>query len=214
MPTGYTSEVHDGKTVALADYLRTCVRAFILDLKDEPFDAPIPERSTYKDEVVANYERQEREALDAIYKLEGMTDAECEALAQAEYDETLARMTGYNDKKKVVEARYRAVLAQLNAWDAPPPLHGVYNFMREQLVKSIEFDCTPFTLPKPPLPGREWRASQMDGAQRAHASASAELVKQREARVRGNAFMETLHAELRRLDQTQAAPDPDKVAPE
>lgn len=199
MPTGYTSEVHDGKTVALADYLRTCVRAFILDLKDEPFDAPIPERSTYKDDVIASYEKQEREALEAIYTLEGMTDAECEAASQAEYDETLARMTGYNDEKKVVEARYRAVLAQLHAWDAPPPLHGVRDFMREQLVKSIEFDCTPFTLPKPPLPGREWRASQMANAQRAHANASAELVKQRESRVRGNAFMEALHAELAAL---------------
>lgn len=202
MPTGYTSDIHAGKDTSLAGYLRCCVRAFILDLKDEPFDAPIPERSTYKDEVVANYERQEREALDAIYKLEGMTDAECDAAAQSEYDAELTRMTGYNEEKKQVEARYRAVLAQLHAWDAPPTLHSVRDFMREQLLQSIAFDCEPFALPDPPLSGRDWRAAKMARAQQAHANASATLVKQREARARGNAFMETLHAELASLAST------------
>lgn len=213
MPTGYTSEVHDGKTVTLADYLRTCVRAFILDMREEPIDAPVPERSTYKDDVVAGYEAKVKAALDDIYELEGLTDAECEDRALAEHNKRVAELTRWNEEKAVVEARYRALLNQIDAWETPHRLRGVRDFMREQLEQSIKWDCSPYELPSAPLSGAEWRDAQVQYSRDAHLRYSADLAKQREGQAHNNAFMETLHAELRRLDESQAAQRPAQDQP-
>lgn len=204
MPTGYTHEIHDGKEVTLADYLRRCVRAFILDCREEPIDAPLPERSTYKDDVVASYEGHVKAALDTIYELEGLTDAECGARSLAEYEARLAQLTKWNEEKAVVEARYRALLDQVNAWETPHRLRGVRDFMREQLESSIKWDCSPYEMPAAPIPGAEWRAEQVEHARQMHTKWSADLAKQREGQANNNAFMETLHAELKRLDASAA----------
>lgn len=200
MPTGYTHEIHDGKEVTLAAYLRRCVRAFILDCRDEPIDAPLPERSTYKDDVVASMEANAKAALDTIYELEGLTDAECDVRALAEHDERVAQITKWNDEKAVVGARYRALLAQIDAWETPHRLAGVRDFMREQLESSIKWDCSPYEMPTAPLSGAEWRAEQVEHARHMHTKWSVDLAKQRAGHAHNNAFMETLHAELRRLD--------------
>lgn len=199
MPTGYTAKIYDGKDATLGGFLRECARGFILDMKDAPADAAIPERSTYKDEVIANHEQYVKEALDTIYRLEGMTDAQCDAEAKAHYDTECARFNEMNAERAAIGERYRAVLTELDAWDAPPPLHALRDFMRDQLVKSIEFDCEPFDLPPAPLSGAEWRAREIAHAQQMHARWSEDLVKQREMKVRGDAFMAALHGELRRL---------------
>ena len=200
MPTGYTNEIYEGKELTLAAYLRRCVRAFILDCREEPIDAPLPERSTYKDDVVASMESHVKAALDTIYELEGLTDAECGARSLAEHEERVAQLTKSNDEKAVVEARYRALLAQIDAWETPHRLTGVRDFMREQLESSIKWDCSPYDMPTAPLSGSEWRAEQVEHARRMHTKWSADLAKQRAAQAHNNAFMETLHAELRRLD--------------
>lgn len=211
MPTGYTSAIHDGKDLTLDGYLRRCVRAFILDCREEPFNAPLPERSTYKDDVVKSYEEKVQAALDTIYKLEGMTDAACEAEALAEHQATVERLAGYNEEKKALAGRYGQVLDAIDAWTPPQLLHGVRDFMREQIVDSIKFDCDPYAMPAAPQNGAEYRAEQIEHAQRMHANWTAELVKQRAGQKHNNAFMETLHAELRRLDESQAASRPDNA---
>lgn len=208
MPTGYTSEVHDGKTVTLANYLRTCVRAFILDMREEPIDAPIPDRSTYKDDVVAGYEAKVKAALDTIYEIEGLTDAECGARALVEHEERVAQATRWNNEKLVVEARYRGLLDQIDAWDTPHRLRGVRDFMREQLESSIKWDCTPHDMPAAPTSAADWRTEQVEHAREMHRRWSADLAKQREGQSNNNAFMETLHAELRRLDESQTGNRP------
>lgn len=204
MPTGYTADVEDGKITTLAEFIRTCAPAFILGMRESPRSSPIPERSTYKDDVVADYERRVKAALDTIYELEGLTDQQCDDRAKAEYDARVAQLTGWNDDKKVKAARYEEMLTQTRTWAAPSILSGIKDFMIEQLEKSLDFDCTPFDLPPPPLPGAEWRTQEIARTQDMHKRWSEELVKQRGGQRHNNEFMATLHAELARLEHGSA----------
>ena len=46
MPTGYTLELYDGKDITFEEFVLKCARAFgaLINMRDEPRDAPIPER--------------------------------------------------------------------------------------------------------------------------------------------------------------------------
>ena len=46
MPTGYTLDLYDGKDITFEEFALRCARAFgaLISMRDEPIDAPIPER--------------------------------------------------------------------------------------------------------------------------------------------------------------------------
>ena len=90
MPSGYTAAIKDG--ITFSDFAMNCARAFgaLISMRDEPLDAPIPERVEPTDYHAEKIKKAE-ERLSALI---AMTAKELDAEA-AEYWE---RETAYNKK--------------------------------------------------------------------------------------------------------------------
>jgi hypothetical protein len=159
VPTGYTAAVADGEITDLRTFALTCARGMgaLVTMRDEPFDAPIPDRlepsTGYYDEALAK-------ARADLARLNQMTDAEC-AAAQAEERVAEERaQTEYAARKADQRARYEAMLAQVEAWTTEA--EGIRDFMLEQLRQSIDFDCSTYERePAPILTPGEWRHERL-----------------------------------------------------
>lgn len=201
MPTCYTADVHSGKTTSLADYMRDCAKAFMWEYRDDlPFSAPLPTESTFRAKQVARVEQDERQALDAIYALEGMSDADCEAAAIAEFNEQIASADRYDAEGEIERARLQAMADQIAAWSAPPALTELRSFMLDQLnVSGLRDKPYKWSRPEGPLSGADWRARRREHLQRNLDRERENLAKQRAALLREREWLSTLSAELTTL---------------
>ena len=159
MPTGYTAPIKDG--ITFEQFALGCARAFgaLVLMRDEPSDAPIPDRfepSDYHTKAIAEA-RAELARLDAMSLGDAAIAAENEHLAAIErYRTRLA-------DKRELRRKYEAMLAKVEAWEPPTPEHVEYkNFMRSQIAESIDWDCCEKydTEPKATMP-REWLAEKI-----------------------------------------------------
>jgi hypothetical protein len=145
MPTGYTADVNSGKVTEFKEYALQCARAFgaCILMRDDPADTPIP------DEFPADVAYHDKALIDAkalLFDLERMSDKErisgCDSFniqAQREYIEQ-AR------KELEIRERYQAMLNQVREWVPPTHDHDKFKeFMIEQLVSSIDYDCTHYS---------------------------------------------------------------------
>lgn len=139
MPTGYTAKLYDGKPQTFPEFLFECARAFgaLVLLRDEP-EKPIPdefEPSTSYDERSMTTARQ------ILAELDGMTNADAQRRADAEFAEAVeARDKRHRDRREMRE-RYEAMLEQASDWEPPTEEHvGLRDFMVQQLTESIKHD--------------------------------------------------------------------------
>ncbi len=166
MPTGYTHPIAEG--ISFQQFTLNCARAFgaLIEMRDEPADAVIPDEFKPSD--------YNKEALDKaramLAEVQAMTEEECAIKASAQYEETKKRYeTAIQDGLDLL-AKYRAMLKQVNEWQAPSDEHkGLKAFMREQITSSIDHDCSGTyyqdQLAKlKTLSGEEWRAEQIEAA--------------------------------------------------
>ncbi len=161
MPTGYTSDVHNGKVTELKDYALACARAFGANIlmRDDPSGAPIREyepSSFYSDNLSESAQR--------LNEIQGMSVEECEEEAAIEFRKAVIRQNGYLAECNEQKERYEAMLAQVREWQQPSPGHAEFKkFMEEQLTVSIEFDCSTDYLTEPVRKtGEQWRAEQIE----------------------------------------------------
>lgn len=173
MPTGYTADVADGKVTDFEEFAFQCAHNFgaLIELRDQSKDAPIPEfqPSEYTrkrlDEAQANLRAVEAWSLDEA----AMDQAAVRAVTTAAGEE-------YAAEKRETEARYRAMLEQVEAWTPPTTDHdGLKDFMRSQLEESIRFDCSPLGAwfdPEPEVDAEEYRLRQVVQAAKELASAA------------------------------------------
>lgn len=166
MPTGYTADLHDGKEVTFPEFVLSCARAFgaLITMRDSPMDAPIPDEfppSPWYAEHLAKSEAK-------LAELRAMTPNAADVAAQAAYDLSLTEW-----KKAVAQAearreRYEAMLAEVEAWQPPTAEHqGLKDFMVQQLIESIDHDCSMNYWPRPNrLHGSEWLEQQIARAER------------------------------------------------
>lgn len=165
MPTGHTAAIADG--ITFEQYALNCARAFgaLILMRDEPGDAPIPERfepSPYYDENLTK-------AIAKLRQLEAMSyeDAESEASLQVE-KETASRTELLADRA-ALRKKYIAMLARVDAWMPPSPDHVEYKaFMRSQIESSMS-DCDTDCYDRNPvmqLNGPAWRAQQIEKARK------------------------------------------------
>lgn len=140
MPSGYTADVLDGKITTLPDFLRLCARAFILDLRDEPWNAPIPRTSAIQEHGIGYHAKARAEALDEIHRLHGLTREQIEAEAQTAIRAEVEDWTARRVKRAQIRERYDTMMTQVRAWDAPPALANIQAFAIEQLTESRKFD--------------------------------------------------------------------------
>jgi hypothetical protein len=159
MPTGYTAAVEDGTVTDFATFAMQCARGMgaLIMMRDEPMDAPIPERfepSSYHENALDKIRKR-------IVEVKAMTPEQCDAAAQAEYDEIGRANERENiDAAKRIE-RYAAMRAKVQAWQPPSSEHaGFKKFMLDQLRIGGEF-LRPYTSTRKLQSGTDWRQSQV-----------------------------------------------------
>jgi hypothetical protein len=131
MPTGYTAKLMESGQ-SFQEFAMLCARAFgaCVEMRDEPFDAPIPEK----------FEASE-------YSVKGLAEAQAEharllamdtdqriAFGIGQRSQSIASATRYLEKAKLENARLEEVEKQAAAWTPPTPEHaGLKKFMLQQI---------------------------------------------------------------------------------
>lgn len=165
MPTGYTSDLYEGKDVTVSDFILGCARAFgaLVTMRDEPLDAPIPEEfepSSYHADKIAEAEATLRE-------METISAGEMDRRAQADYRQALKRWQERRHEAAERRQRYEDMLEQVQQWRPPTAEHvGLQKFMVDQLEQSIKFDCSMDYDNRPALlTPAQWLIQQSEKAQ-------------------------------------------------
>jgi hypothetical protein len=196
MPTGYTADVADGKITDLSAFALLCARGMgaLITMRDEPWDAPIPEQFEPSDYHAKKLDELRQRRQD-IYNL---TNAEADAVAKAEYEDGLASKARWAADKADRRQRYEAMIALVEPWERAPD--GLKEFMLEQLHSGMDFDCpldqTYWNEPVL-LSGSDWRRARLSEIERDFLYHSKEDGKER-ARTDGrNAWIAQLRTALR-----------------
>ena len=131
MPTGYTTDIYNGKDVSFKDFALNCARAFgaCVMQRDDPADEKpkiMPEESYHADK------------LKEIGKFKKPT--------KTKFNNYIKEQTAYwqesIDKKKKLQIAYDIKIKEAQNWTPPTPEHeGLKKFMIEQLTESMKFDC-------------------------------------------------------------------------
>jgi hypothetical protein len=131
----------------------------LIMIRDEPGDAPIPEKFEPSDYAAKRLAETETR----LQWLNGLTPQQCLEEATKAYEEEREGHRTYAAKKEALRKKYRAMLTAVNGWVPPTPDHqGLKDFMVEQITSSIKFDCHD-SYEREPLPptGREWRTVEV-----------------------------------------------------
>ena len=166
MPTGYTAAIADD--ISFNDFVMQCARSrgALIEMRDLPFDAPIPNQFEPSDYHV----KQQRLAEDEVQRLLKMTDEEAEIEAQHDFEKACVDNTQSIEKTIKLRYKYEAMLEQVKAWKPPTAEHvELKQFMIDQIVDSMKFDCDTgmdyYTRYQPKrLTGAEWIKKKLDAA--------------------------------------------------
>lgn len=138
MPTGYTAGIADGTITDFKTFALQCARGMgaLVMMRDEPWDAPIPERFEPSDYHKKELEKAKQE--DA--ELESMDAAALKIACDSyntESDEDKLKAAKRNAEQRRI---YDSFIAQTQAWDGAP--EGLKEFMLSQLEGSKGFDVS------------------------------------------------------------------------
>lgn len=162
MPTGYTVDI--AKDITFEQYVWHCARAMgaLIMMRDEPFDAPIPERfepSDYNAKRLA-------EAHERLDWLNGLSAREASDEAAQAHSAALESHRRYESEKDTLRKKYWAMLEKVQDWTPPTAEHvGFKEFMESQIRDSIKFDChNSYDREPQPMTGIAWRAAETEKA--------------------------------------------------
>lgn len=198
MPTGYTSAVADGKITDLRSFALLCARGMgaLVMMRDEPYDAPIPERFEPSD----YYAKRLAEAKAERDRLYAMSDDEAEQAARASYAEKVAAKEKWLADKRERRARYLSMIEKVERWQRAPD--GLKEFMLDQLRQSMEHDCPENCLyyNEPiQLSGPEWKRDQLQRIGEEILRSASEQAMEVERTEGRNAWIAQLRASLKGL---------------
>ena len=131
MPTGYTTDIYNGKDVSFRDFALTCARQFgaCVMQRDDPADVKpkiMPEESYHTEE------------LKKLKKFKKPTKAQFDSYVK----ETIADCEKSIKEKNELKKRYSDILEKAKNWQPPTKEHErLKAFMIEQLTDSKNFDC-------------------------------------------------------------------------
>lgn len=164
MPTGYTDCVAKGEVTSLKEFALICARGMgaLVDMRELPWDAPIPEKLEPNSYHLKALESAQRE----LNELEALMPEQLEAVAAQEYLDNVQKQAEYDASKRRQYENYSVMIEKVAKWRNSP--EGLRSFMLDQLNKSIEWDC-PDTLvvgyvgdiyDTEKLSGQEWKAKR------------------------------------------------------
>jgi hypothetical protein len=140
MPTGYTSELYEGKPQTFQQFALECARNFGAAIMQRD-DAPGPVLKF----VPPNTDYYDKSQAAAEAALEWFANASPDELAAKKAEEDAESEKRHQESVAKAEAqreRYEAMLVQVRAWTPPSPEHeNLKQFMIDQLTESIDFDC-------------------------------------------------------------------------
>lgn len=195
MPSGFTAKLA-ASDQSFADFARGCARGMmaLVNHRDEPLDAPLPERI---EPDTSHHENYLAEAEDRLAFLRGLTPAQAAAEATKEHRELLAAFDAYAAQQAAQAARYTEMLAQARAYVPPTPDHeGFRAFMVSQLEESLRFDCGG-GMDVPALKtGRAWLEEALERAEHERTYHRTELRLEIERAKQRNAWLQALKASL------------------
>lgn len=194
MPTGYTADIAKG--ITFEQYALGCARAFgaLVMMRDDPSDAPIPERfepSSYNKDGAIKAELE-------IARLEKLTPSEADMAAAESMREQVAAYRRRLEEKTDLRNKYNEILAKAVQFKSPTPDHEQYRqFMIDQIRSSIEFDCGTDYLEKPAMmSGPQWLAAALVKARHDLEYHTAEQAKEVERTETRNKWVSDLRAAL------------------
>jgi len=162
MPTGYTLDLYDGRDITFEEFVLKCARAFgvLIDMRDEPIDAPIPERFEPSDYHLKELEKAKKR----LKEIKKWDEEKAEQEAERAYREALKEREEFIKKNKLIRKRYEDMLSKVQKWKPPTIEHeSLKQFMIQQLVESIEYDCFIPEMPQR-LSGEEYKEQQIKKA--------------------------------------------------
>lgn len=139
MPTGYTSDIYNGKEVSGKEFILKCARSFgaLVTMRDDPMDKEITkfEPRTY------HLDRLKEEQVK-LEKYKNMTIDEVQKEIDDSYEKEVKRYYEQLDKYNRLKERYEKTLKEVEGWTPPTDEHvNLKNFAIEQLKESVRFDC-------------------------------------------------------------------------
>jgi hypothetical protein len=138
MPTGYTAAIADN--ITFERYALNCARAFgaLVHMRDDPSDAPIPDRI----EPCDFYKKSLEGAHQTLDRISTWTSEQIEIEYLAHYEDLVRSHAKRHQGSADLRAKYTAMLLAVRAWTAPTPDHVKFKeFMEDQIIQSIAFDC-------------------------------------------------------------------------
>lgn len=166
MPSGYTSEIYEGKDITFREYALNCARAFgaYITLRDSP-NSELPTEfkpGTY-------YLDKLNEAAKKVQELIAMTQAQRNAAAVKQHEESMKNWKKSEQKNYERTRRYDLMLEQARKYVSPTPEHESFaKFLVDQLEESKKFDCHApgakyYTEPVA-ISGDEWYSHELERA--------------------------------------------------
>jgi hypothetical protein len=164
MPSGYTAIIGEKDNVKFQEFALLCARAFgaTILMRDDSLDVPIPEEFQPTD----YHSKQLKKANWELDKVKQMTDAQIKRAILKEFNEEVARITGYIEKDRILAEKYGRMICDVQAWKPPTDEHKeMKNFMLQQLHESLKFDCGLYSetdIPKTMPSIDEWRKKKIE----------------------------------------------------
>jgi hypothetical protein len=194
MPTGYTADIAKG--ITFQQFAMNCARAFgaLVAMRDEPSDAPIPERFEPSD----YHSKKLVQLRDRLATLRALSADDAEKGAQAAHEAELASHQKYIEEKADLRSKYEAMLRDAQDWQPPTPEHEpLKKFMIEQIESSIGFDCdTSYYKAPESTPAAKWLEDQLRGTLRDIDYHEKEHAKEVERTNSRNAWLAALRSSL------------------
>lgn len=139
--------IAENDNVSFKDFALRCARNFgaLIDMRDKPLDAPIPERFE-----VDEYYRKDYERAKADYE-KFIANPPTDEYVEKRYNEYVAKETERaekeNRKRRIIQARYEDMLAKVRKWVPTTSEHeNLKNFMIQQLEDGLKWDCYEYEL--------------------------------------------------------------------
>lgn len=145
MPTGYTAVIAEKENCTLEEYAMRCARNFgaLIDMREEPMDAQIPERFEINPRYKAELEYAEKEYHD----FDALPYSEKIAVLERDYERMAEKYAESdkieNERRRVLRVRYEAMLEKISRWESPTPDHeNLREFMIKQINDCLKHECS------------------------------------------------------------------------
>ena len=136
MPTGYTASIEDGKITNAKDFLMLCIRAFgvCIEMRDDSFDKPIPEKFEPSDYYSKSAERIQKE----INELLNISDEELEIKMLQDRKESIDNYNKTIKDNLAKKKSYQSILSQIDNWHPLEEYLPIKEFAINQIVMSMK----------------------------------------------------------------------------